>query len=114
MARQLLLLCVVALPPPPPARYRGHLSIKTVKDVAFVGPRQSMVAAGSDDGRLFVWDRNTGEHMGGRGGGSVCAHACVIISVCVCVCVGAAPESGRDSPPTPVFELVADGVGGSG
>jgi WD40 repeat protein len=42
------------------ARYRGHLSIKTVKDVSFVGPGQGMVAAGSDDGRLLIWDRHTG------------------------------------------------------
>lgn len=25
-----------------------------------MGPQQSMVAAGSDDGRMFVWDRHTG------------------------------------------------------
>lgn len=43
------------------SRYRGHASVKTIKDVAFVGPNQSMVAAGSDDGRMFIWDRYTGE-----------------------------------------------------
>jgi WD40 repeat protein len=41
-------------------RYRGHVSVKTIKDVTFVGPTQSMVAAGSDDGRMFIWDRYTG------------------------------------------------------
>lgn len=41
-------------------RYRGHVSLKTIKDVSFVGPRQEMVAAGSDDGRMFIWDRYTG------------------------------------------------------
>lgn len=43
------------------SRYRGHVSLKTIKDVSFVGPDQSMVAAGSDDGRMFIWDRYTGE-----------------------------------------------------
>jgi WD40 repeat protein len=42
-------------------RYRGHVSVKTIKDVAFVGSDQSMVAAGSDEGRFFIWDRYTGE-----------------------------------------------------
>ena len=41
-------------------RYRGAVSLKTIKDVSFVGPDQSMVAAGSDDGRLFIWERYTG------------------------------------------------------
>lgn len=36
------------------------MSLKTIKDVSFVGPRQEMVAAGSDCGRLFIWDRHTG------------------------------------------------------
>lgn len=37
------------------------MSVKTIKDVAFVGgPGQPFVAAGSDDGRLLVWERHTG------------------------------------------------------
>jgi WD40 repeat protein len=47
-------------------RYRGHVSLKTIKDVAFVGPQQDMVAAGSDDGRVFIWDRDTGLFWWGR------------------------------------------------
>eukprot|EP00775_Hariotina_reticulata_P005038 gene5038-5280_t len=44
----------------PSLRYRGHLSVKTVKDVSFVCPDESLVAAGSDDGRMFIWDRTSG------------------------------------------------------
>ncbi len=41
-------------------RYRGHNSQQTIKDITFVGPDDYAVAAGSDDGRMFVWDRATG------------------------------------------------------
>ncbi|BDA50285.1 probable DDB1- and CUL4-associated factor 6 [Coccomyxa sp. Obi] len=41
-------------------RYRGHNSQQTIKDIAFVGPDDCAVAAGSDDGRMFIWDRATG------------------------------------------------------
>ena len=41
-------------------RYRGHISRQTIKDVSFVGPSDNAVAAGSDDGRMFLWDRCTG------------------------------------------------------
>ncbi len=41
-------------------RYRGHVSRQTIKDVAFVGPGDCAVASGSDDGRMFIWDRYTG------------------------------------------------------
>jgi hypothetical protein len=37
------------------------VSLKTIKDVAFIGHQQAMVAAGSDDGRMFIFDRHTGE-----------------------------------------------------
>ena len=40
--------------------YRGHVSRQTIKDVAFVGPGACAVASGSDDGRMFIWDRYTG------------------------------------------------------
>ncbi len=40
--------------------FRGHNSQQTIKDVAFVGPDDCAVAAGSDDGRMFIWDRATG------------------------------------------------------
>lgn len=42
-------------------RFRGHCNTRTVKDVAFVGTNEGLVAAGSDDGRMMVWDRLTGE-----------------------------------------------------
>ncbi|MEW5303407.1 MAG: hypothetical protein WDW36_006103 [Sanguina aurantia] len=41
-------------------RFRGHCNTRTVKDVAFVGPDEGLVAAGSDDGRMMLWDRTTG------------------------------------------------------
>jgi WD40 repeat protein len=41
-------------------RYRGHINQQTIKDVAFVGPDDCAVAAGSDCSRLFLWDRATG------------------------------------------------------
>lgn len=41
-------------------RYRGHISRQTIKDVAFVGPGDCAVASGSDDGRMFIWDRFSG------------------------------------------------------
>eukprot|EP00803_Ostreobium_quekettii_P006046 evm.model.scf_430.5 EVM.evm.TU.scf_430.5 scf_430:29660-44035(+) len=41
-------------------RYRGQVHLQAIKDVAFVGPRQDFVAAGSDDGRMFVWEKRTG------------------------------------------------------
>lgn len=40
--------------------YRGHCNVQTIKDVSFVGPDQQMVAAGGDDGRMFLWQRTTG------------------------------------------------------
>lgn len=41
-------------------RYGGHVNCQTVKDVAFAGPYDEVVAAGSDNGRMFLWDRQTG------------------------------------------------------
>jgi len=35
--------------------YHGHLNYRTIKDVAFMGPRSQWVVSGSDDGRLYVW-----------------------------------------------------------
>jgi WD40 repeat protein len=37
--------------------------MQTIKDVSFVGPDDCAVAAGSDDGRMFIWDRRTGAHL---------------------------------------------------
>jgi nuclear receptor interaction protein len=51
-------------------RYRGHISRQTIKDVAFVGPDDCAVAAGSDDGRMFLWDRATG---------ALAMHACTML-----------------------------------
>lgn len=51
------------------ARYQGHLNVHTIKAVTFVGPGQGLVAAGSDCGRLFLWERSTGGGWGDREGG---------------------------------------------
>ncbi len=42
-------------------RCAGQRSMRTVKDVAFVGPRQTLVAAGSDCGCLLLWRRASGQ-----------------------------------------------------
>lgn len=49
-----------ALPP-----RSGHLSQKTIKAVSFVGPDDALVAGGSDCGRVFLWERDSGEERGG-------------------------------------------------
>jgi len=40
-------------------RYSGHCNIRTVKGVSFFGPQAEYVASGSDDGRIFIWEKNT-------------------------------------------------------
>ncbi|KAJ8330836.1 hypothetical protein QVD99_001340 [Batrachochytrium dendrobatidis] len=39
--------------------YRGHCSLNTVKDVFFMGGRDEYVASGSDDGSVYIWDRQS-------------------------------------------------------
>lgn len=39
--------------------YSGHCNIRTVKSVSFFGPRAEYVMSGSDDGRIFIWDKKT-------------------------------------------------------
>ncbi|KAK5123260.1 hypothetical protein LTR85_002690 [Meristemomyces frigidus] len=41
--------------------YRGHCNVRTVKDVNYLGPDDSYVVSGSDDGNVFIWCRKTGE-----------------------------------------------------
>eukprot|EP01125_Pyxidicula_operculata_P015881 TRINITY_DN540_c0_g1_i1.p1 TRINITY_DN540_c0_g1~~TRINITY_DN540_c0_g1_i1.p1 ORF type:complete len:461 (-),score=46.44 TRINITY_DN540_c0_g1_i1:470-1852(-) len=41
--------------------YSGHCNVKTVKGVSFFGPNGEYVVSGSDDGRIFVWQKYTGE-----------------------------------------------------
>jgi len=40
-------------------QYSGHCNIKTVKSVSFFGPRSEYVMSGSDDGRIFIWEKKT-------------------------------------------------------
>ncbi|KAL0088022.1 WD40-repeat-containing domain protein [Phycomyces blakesleeanus] len=41
--------------------YNGHCNIMTTKEVNFFGPKDEYIVSGSDDGFLFVWDKNTTE-----------------------------------------------------
>ena len=36
-------------------RFEGHRHAATIKDVSFLGDDEQCVAAGSDDGRMFIW-----------------------------------------------------------
>ena len=41
--------------------YCGHCNTTTdIKEVSFIGGRSQYVAAGSDDGRFFIWEKATG------------------------------------------------------
>jgi len=42
-------------------RYSGHRNLRTVKEVSFLSPTSAFVASGSDDGRIFIWDKRTGQ-----------------------------------------------------
>ncbi|KAJ3299364.1 hypothetical protein HK104_009216 [Borealophlyctis nickersoniae] len=41
--------------------YKGHCNVQTVKDVNFLGHDSSLVASGSDDGSLLIWNKKTGK-----------------------------------------------------
>lgn len=43
------------------AVFKGHRNIRTIKDVAYMGHRSEYILSGSDDARLFVWCRSSGE-----------------------------------------------------
>jgi len=40
-------------------QYKGHCNLITCKDVSFFGPRSEYVMSGSDDGRIFIWEKDT-------------------------------------------------------
>ena len=40
--------------------YRGHRNDRTVKQVSFYGSRSEFIVSGSDDGHIFVWEREAG------------------------------------------------------
>lgn len=40
----------------PQAHFVGHSNIRTIKEVAYLGPEAALVASGSDCGHLFIWD----------------------------------------------------------
>lgn len=42
-------------------RFAGHRCLSSVKNLALMGPRSEYVVSGSDDGRIFIWDRSTGD-----------------------------------------------------
>lgn len=39
--------------------YEGHRNSATVKGVNFYGPKSEYILSGSDDGHIYIWDRNT-------------------------------------------------------
>ena len=42
-------------------RFIGHYNLKTdIKEANFFGPSDEFIVSGSDDGRLFIWDRASG------------------------------------------------------
>jgi len=43
----------------PVAIYTGHRNVDTVKDVNFGGGDDSLIVSGSDDGNLFIWDKES-------------------------------------------------------
>jgi len=45
----------------PRSKYTGACNVETVKDVNFVGPQDELVASGSDDGNVFLWNKISGK-----------------------------------------------------
>jgi WD repeat-containing protein 42A len=41
--------------------YSGHRNLRTVKEVNFLGPRDEFVVSGSDDGNVFIWEKESGD-----------------------------------------------------
>jgi WD40 repeat protein len=41
--------------------FQGHFSASTIKGVNFYGPNSEYVMTGSDDAKVFIWDKATGE-----------------------------------------------------
>ncbi|BAM80810.1 hypothetical protein, conserved [Cyanidioschyzon merolae strain 10D] len=41
--------------------FLGHRNAITIKEVNFYGPNDEYVISGSDDGRVYIWDRYTGD-----------------------------------------------------
>jgi len=37
--------------------YKGHFSSKTIKAVNFYGPNSEFVISGSDDAKIYIWDK---------------------------------------------------------
>jgi len=41
--------------------YSGHRNTRTVKEVNFLGPRHEYILSGSDDGNVFIWEKDSGQ-----------------------------------------------------
>jgi WD repeat-containing protein 42A len=41
-------------------RFKGHVNVRTVKEVQFLGPHSEYVVSGSDCGHIFMWEASTG------------------------------------------------------
>jgi len=48
-------------PPSWKRRYTGHCSVATIKGVNFYGPCSEYIMTGSDDSRIFIWDKKTSQ-----------------------------------------------------
>jgi WD40 repeat protein len=73
--------------PPHPAllqTYTGHINLITVKEVTFGGSEQQFVLSGSDDGGMYIWDRESGRLL----------HRQEVADRRVCNCVQ--PRPGRE------------------
>jgi WD40 repeat protein len=40
---------------------KGHLNVRTIKEVNFFGPFSQYIVSGSDDGRVFIWEKRSGK-----------------------------------------------------
>jgi len=69
--------------------YRGHSNATSLKNVAWLGPRHEVLASGSDDGGIFVWEAASGRLMHVLKGGD---------QAVTNVQVGCAVRGGRVSP----------------
>eukprot|EP01029_Cantina_marsupialis_P009295 TRINITY_DN2170_c0_g2_i2.p1 TRINITY_DN2170_c0_g2~~TRINITY_DN2170_c0_g2_i2.p1 ORF type:complete len:688 (-),score=156.60 TRINITY_DN2170_c0_g2_i2:425-2488(-) len=41
--------------------YSGHMNVRTIKDIGFFGPNSEYCVSGSDDGKIYIWAKDSGE-----------------------------------------------------
>ncbi|ELR14816.1 WD domain, G-beta repeat-containing protein [Acanthamoeba castellanii str. Neff] len=42
-------------------QWKGHLNVRTIKEVNYFGPNDQYIISGSDDGHIFMWEKQTGK-----------------------------------------------------